>query len=169
MMGTVLTGRVWKFGDNISTDYMAPSFGMEDPWEIRKKHILHIHETFPEGCRPGDVIVAGKNFGCGSSRETAPLNLKRLGIGCVVAESFGRIFFRNCMAIAFPVTVCKGVSQLFEEGDRLELDFENSLVKNLTTGKKLKGSDLPAELLEIVREGGILAFLKREYQADPFP
>ena len=163
-MGMVLTGRVWKFGDNISTDYMAPSFGMEQPWELRRKSILHIHETFPEECQPGDAIVAGKNFGCGSSREEAPSNLKRLGISCVVAESFGRIFFRNCMAIAFPATVCKGVSGLFEERNRLELHFETSLVRNLTTGKEMKGWDLPPDLLEIVKEGGILASLKREYE-----
>ncbi len=102
--------------------------------------------------------------GYGSSRETAPANLKRLGIGCVVAESFGRIFFRNCMAIALPVMACKGVPDIFEEGDRLELDFEDSLVKNLTNGKSLKGPPLSPDLINIVQQGGILAFLKMETQ-----
>ena len=161
-MSMILNGRVWKFGDNVNTDYMDPSFGREEPWAVRKKLILHIHKAFTEGCQPGDVIVAGRNFGCGSSREWAPDNLKRLGIGCVVAESFARIFFRNCISIALPVTTCKGVSELFQEGDYLELIFEQSLVKNCTTGKHLKGPNLPSELINSVKAGGIISLLKRE-------
>ena len=161
-MGMILKGKVWKFGDDISTDYLSPAFGQDDPWEERKKQILHIHEAFSRGWEPGDVIVAGQNFGCGSSRESAPANLKRMGIGCVVAESFARIFFRNCMAIAFPVTICKGVSDVFEEGDLIELDFENSLVKNITSGKELMGAPLHPELLKIIKSGGILESLRCE-------
>jgi len=163
-MGIIVTGKVWKFGDHINTDYMAPSFSSQAPWEEQKKTILHIHKAFTEEAQPGDVIVGGKNFGCGSSRESAPANLKRLGIGCVVAESFGRIFFRNCMAVALPVMAGKNVSDIFEEGDRLELDFENSLVKNLDSGKSLKGPPLSPDLVNIVKSGGILAFLKSEAQ-----
>ncbi|MFB3886503.1 MAG: 3-isopropylmalate dehydratase [Thermodesulfobacteriota bacterium] len=163
-MGLIVTGKVWKFGDHINTDYMNPSFSREEPWERRKKYILHIHKGFAEGCQPGDVIVAGKNFGCGSSREAAPANLKQLGIGCVVAESFGRIFFRNCIAIALPVMACKGVSELFAEGDQLQLDFEDALVKNLTTGKELKGPALSRDLINIFHAGGILALLKQDCQ-----
>ena len=161
-MSMVITGKVWKFGDHINTDYMYPAFGREEPWEKRKRYILHIHKAFTEGCQPGDVIVAGKNFGCGSSREGAPANLKQLGIGCVVAESFGRIFFRNCLAIALPVMACKGVAALFGEGDQLQLDFEKALVKNLTTGKELRGPALSPDLIKIVQAGGILALLKQE-------
>lgn len=163
-MKLIITGKVWKFGDNISTDYMAPNFARQDSWEEYKKYILHIHKAFAKGCQPGDAIVAGKNFGCGSSRESAPANLKKLGIGCVVAESFGRIFFRNCIAIALPIMACKGASKLFEEGDQLQLDFENSLVKNLTTGGEIKGSALSSDLINIFKQGGILALLKRESQ-----
>ena len=159
-MDIIVRGRVWKFGDHINTDYMAPSFAKVGPWEEQKKHILHIHKAFTEGCRPGDVIVAGKNFGCGSSRERAPENLKRLGIGCVVAESFGRIFFRNCIAIALPALACEGVSKFFDEGDQLELNFETAIAKNLTTGKEIRGSKLAPELIRIVKEGGLLASLK---------
>lgn len=164
-MGIVITGKVWKFGDQINTDYMHPSFAQKYPWEELKKHVLHIHKGFTEGCQPGDVIVAGNNFGCGSSRERAPGNLKQMGIGCVVAESFGRIFFRNCLAIALPVMACKGVSSLFQEGDQMELDFENARVKNLTTGKELTGPILPADLIQIVKKGGILALLASENQS----
>ena len=163
-MSMIIKGKVWKFGDHINTDYMYPAFGREEPWEKRKKYILHIHKAFTEGCQPGDVIVGGKNFGCGSSREGAPANLKELGIGCVVAESFGRIFFRNCIAIALPVMACKGVSDLFKEGDGLELDFEKAVVKNFATGKELRGPALSADLIKIVQAGGILALLKQESQ-----
>ena len=159
-MDMVLKGKIWKFGNDISTDYMAPSFGMDDPWEVRKRTILHIHEAFCSGWEPGDIIVAGQNFGCGSSREWAPANLKRMGISCVVAESFARIFFRNCMAIAFPVTICKGVSKAFEEGDILQLDFDNSIVRNQTQGFDLKGNPLHPDLLKIVKSGGILESLQ---------
>ncbi len=163
-MSFIITGKVWKFGDHINTDYMAPGFSTQLPWEERKKTILHIHHDFVEKHQPGDVIVAGRNFGCGSSRETAPVNLKRLGIGCVVAESFGRIFFRNAIAVALPVMACKGVSKLFEEGDQLELDFENALIKNLSTNRKVNGPPMTPALISIVREGGILALLRKEAQ-----
>jgi len=161
-MGKVISGKVWKFGDNINTDYMAPSFTKFGPWETQKKHILHIHPAFTKQFEPGDVIVAGNNFGCGSSREEAPDNLKRLGVGCVVAESFGRIFFRNCIGIALPILICAGVSELFDEGDQLELHLEESLVKNLTKGKELKGQPLSTHLISILNMGGILELLKSE-------
>lgn len=163
-MGIIVRGKVWKFGDHINTDYMAPSFTRGASWEEQKKFILHIHKAFTEECQPGDVIVAGKNFGCGSSRESAPANLKRLGIGCVVAESFGRIFFRNCIAVALPIMTCQGIPAMFEEGDQLELDFETSVVKNLTNGKMAEGPKLSADLIKIVQKGGILAFMKSEDQ-----
>jgi 3-isopropylmalate/(R)-2-methylmalate dehydratase small subunit len=161
-MGIIIKGKVWKFGDNINTDYMAPSFNVDAPWEVRKKTILHIHKAFTEEAQPGDVIVAGNNFGCGSSRENAPTNLKRLGIGCVVAESFGRIFFRNCIAVALPVLAVKGVADLFEEGETLKLDFEHSLVKNVSTGKEMQGKPLTPDLISIVQNGGMLAMMKQE-------
>ncbi len=157
-----IKGRVWKFGPDINTDYMAPSFSQNLDWEEMQKTILHIHPRFPREHRPGDVIVADANFGCGSSRESAPANLKRMGIGCVVAESFGRIFFRNSIAIAFPVLICKGVAQAFEEGDELELDFNGSRVRNLTRGTELAGHPLPADLIHIVESGGILELLRQE-------
>ena len=152
-MGIIITGRVWKFGDHINTDYMHPSFASDRPWEELQKYVLHIHKGFTQGRQPGDVIVAGKNFGCGSSREGAPRNLKRLGIGCVVAESFGRIFFRNCIANALPVLGCKGVSDLFQEGEQLELDFENARVKNPDDRQGTSRAGSPRGSDQIVRNG----------------
>lgn len=159
-----IAGRAWKFGDDINTDYMAPGFVKNQPWELVKKAILHIHPGFTAGFKPGDVIVAGENFGCGSSREAAPANLKRLEVGCVVAESFGRIFLRNSIAIAFPVLICKGITQAFEEGDELELDFARSLVGNKTRGTEIGGTPLPPELIRIVAAGGMMQLLKQEAQ-----
>lgn len=162
---TKITGKVWRFGNDINTDYMAPSFSKDLDWEQQAKSILHIHQGFTAGFQVGDVIVGGNNFGCGSSREAAPANLKRLGVGCVVAESFGRIFYRNAIAIAFPVLVCPGISNAFEEGDMLELDFSKSEVVNINSELRLKGAELPEDLLRIVAAGGILQMLKAEVQA----
>lgn len=156
----LITGRVWKFGDNVNTDIMAPGFAFDEPWEKMKRVILHIHPRFVQEATPGDVIVAGRNWGCGSSREHAPANLKRLGIGCVVAESFGRIYFRNSIAIAFPSVSCPGVSQCFDEGDELELELETALVRNVSKGQTLQGETLSSDMLAIMAEGGIIGALK---------
>ena len=161
-MSLVIKGKVWKFGDDINTDYMAPGFINNQPWELARKSILHVHPGFTDGFQAGDVIVAGENFGCGSSREAAPANLKRLQVGCVVAESFGRIFLRSSVAIAFPVLICRGVSGAFEEGDQLELNYDASLVRNLTRGTEVKGTPLPAELVRIVAAGGMMQLLRQE-------
>lgn len=161
-MSLVISGRVWKFGDDINTDYMAPGFVKNQPWELVKKSILHIHPGFTAGFAPGDVIVAGENFGCGSSREAAPANLKRLQVGCVIAESFGRIFLRNSIAIAFPLLICRGISTAFDEGDELELDYDASLVRNRTRGTQIAGTPLPPELVRIVAAGGMMQLLRQE-------
>jgi len=157
---TLIRGKVWKFGDNVNTDVMAPGFTFSAPWEEAKKVILHIHPKFTQEAKPGDVIVAGKNWGCGSSREQAPANLKRLGLGCIVAESFGRIFFRNSVALAFPTIVCLGVSGAFDEGDELELELESARVRNITKGRELKGEPLSEDMLSIIAKGGIIPAMR---------
>jgi len=157
---TLIRGKVWKFGDNVNTDVMAPGFAFNAPWEELKKVILHIHFQFTQEAKPGDVIVAGKNWGCGSSREQAPTNLKRLGLGCIVAESFGRIFFRNSVALAFPTIVCPGVAKAFDEGDELELELEGARVRNITQGRELKGEPLSEDMLAIIGKGGIIPALR---------
>jgi 3-isopropylmalate/(R)-2-methylmalate dehydratase small subunit len=162
---THIKGKVWKFGDNVNTDVMAPGFALNAPWEQLKKVILHIHPKFTQEAKLGDVIVAGRNWGCGSSREQAPANLKRLGLGCVVAESFGRIYFRNSIALAFPGIVCPGVSDAFDEGDELELELESARVRNITKGKELKGEALSKDMLTIIARGGIIPALKERFGA----
>jgi len=160
-MDAPIKGRAWRFGDNVNTDVMAPGFAMGYPWEELKKVILHIHETFVACAGPGDVIVAGRNWGCGSSRENAPANLKRLGLGCVIAESFGRIYFRNSIALAFPAIVCPGISEHVNEGDELQLELASARITNLTTNRSLRGEPLSADMLEILKMGGIVAALKK--------
>jgi 3-isopropylmalate/(R)-2-methylmalate dehydratase small subunit len=157
---TRIRGRVWKFGDNVNTDVMAPGFAFNAPWEELKRLILHIHPAFTREARPGDVIVAGKNWGCGSSREQAPANLKKLGLGCVVAESFGRIYFRNSIAVAFPSIVCPGAPEAFGEGDELELELESARVRNISLGKELRGEVLSEDMLAIMAKGGIIPALR---------
>jgi len=164
-MSIVVNGKVWKFGDNITTDYMAPSFSRYLPWDQLKPTILHVHPRFPADMQPGDVIVAGDNFGCGSSREQAPANLKQLGIGCVVANSFGRIFFRNSIAVALPLMACPGIDAGFEEGDQLELDFGAAVARNLTQGTEFRGNPMPPSLVDIVSAGGVLPLLQARGQA----
>jgi 3-isopropylmalate/(R)-2-methylmalate dehydratase small subunit len=159
-MGAIVRGKVWKFGDDINTDLMDPGFAWSGGWEMTRKYILHIHPKFNAGVQPGDILIAGRNFGCGSSRETAPTNLKRLGIGAVIARSFGRIFFRNCIAVALPILQCPDVEEIFSEGEMGELDLEKAVVKNLTTGQERKGNPLSPMMLEILFKGGILHALK---------
>lgn len=156
-----LVGRVWKFGDDISTDLLSPGAYAVAPLEERKRQVLEsVRPEFAREVRPGDVLVAGRNFGCGSSRETAPEGLKALGVACVVAESFARIFFRNAVALGLPVFPCPGVSELFEDGDLAEVVVAEARVRNVRTGRELRGQGLPALMLEILQAGGILERLR---------
>jgi 3-isopropylmalate dehydratase small subunit len=159
-METVIRGRVWKFDHNVDTDVMAPWNSLGQPWEERRRAILRIRPEFADQVRPGDVIVAGRNWGCGSSREHAPENLKRLGVAAVVAESFGRIYFRNSVAIAFPNVACPGAHEAFDEGEELELDLTTARVRNLGRGLELQGRPYTPEMLSILEKGGLLNVLK---------
>ncbi len=159
-METVIRGRVWKFGDRIDTDVMAPWNSIGQHWEERRKVILHTRPEFIQQVQPGDVIVAGRDWGCGSSREQAPENLQRIGVAAVVAESFGRIYFRNSIAIAFPNVVCPGAHAAFEEGDELELALATAQVTNLRTGVRLQGRPYAPEMLRILEQGGLLNVLQ---------
>lgn len=154
-------GRVWKFGHDVDTDVMAPWDTISAPFEERRARVLHIRPEFVEGMRPGDVVVAGRNWGCGSSREQAAENLKLLGVGAVVAESFGRIYFRNSVAIGFPNLACPGAWAACEDGDEVEVDVEGAVVRNLTWGIELRGTAWTEDMLAIVRAGGLLQVLRQ--------
>ncbi len=159
-MDWIIRGKVWKFDHDVDTDVMAPWNSIGLPWEQRKKVILHNREGFSDQVRPGDIIVAGRNWGCGSSRENAPENLKELGLAAVIAESFGRIYLRNSIAIAFPNIACQGIHNAFEEGDDLELDLRTAKIRNLTRTKELQGQLYTTEMLHIIEKGGLMNVLK---------
>jgi 3-isopropylmalate/(R)-2-methylmalate dehydratase small subunit len=157
----LLAGRVWRFGHDISTDVLSPGAYAIDPVEVRKSHTLEsVNPAFASSVEPGDVIVAGRNFGCGSSRETAAENLKALGVVCVAAESLSRLFMRNAVAVGLPVLVCAGVHEAFADGDGIEIDLASGRVVNLESGSDLQGDSLPEEMREILAAGGILAVLR---------
>jgi 3-isopropylmalate/(R)-2-methylmalate dehydratase small subunit len=163
-METTVRGRAWVFGDNVNTDVMAP-WNQPGDWEQRRKMILATRPDFVAGVKPGDVIVAGRNWGCGSSRETAPANLKELGIAAVVAESFGRIYFRNSVAIALPAIACPGVRAAFGDGDELDVDLDTAEVRNLRSGTALQGQPYAAVMIDILRKGGLMRDLKQQLSA----
>ena len=160
----VIRGKVWKFGDNISTDFMMPGFAMGGTPQERASYCMRANRPeFAQQVQPGDVIVAGRNFGCGSSRPAAA-NLITLGVGCVIAESFGRIFFRNSINLGFPLLDCRGIQEAFAEGDILEADFETAEIRNLTTGRLLRAQPIPEIAKRILATGGIVALLREEYK-----
>ncbi|HZD24107.1 MAG TPA: 3-isopropylmalate dehydratase [Acidimicrobiia bacterium] len=155
-----VSGGVWRFDHDISTDLLAPGIYALEPIEVRKLHVLEaVEPRFAQEVEPGDVVVAGRNFGCGSSRETAPEGLRALGVGCVVAESLARIFMRNAVAIGLPVMVCPGVHEAFADGDRIHLELESGRVENPERGLVLRGEPLPDEMRSILAAGGILQVL----------
>jgi 3-isopropylmalate/(R)-2-methylmalate dehydratase small subunit len=158
-------GRIWLFGDDVDTDAMAPWSTISSSWEERRGAILATRPEFVEGVRPGDLIVAGRNFGCGSSREHAPENLKLLELGGVLAESFGRIYFRNCVAIAFPNLACPGIHAICQDGDDVEFDVRNGLVTNHTRGIELAAPPWTPDMVEILDQGGLLEVLRRRVAA----
>ncbi len=158
----VVRGRAWVFGDDISTDLLDPGEYAIAPLQERVRHTLEAaNPRFAPEVRPGDVLVAGRNFGCGSSRETAAEALRALGVGCVVAESLARIFLRNAVAIGLPVLVCPGVREAVQEGDPVEVDLAAARLTNLRTERTVQGNPLPPLMREILAAGGMLPLLRR--------
>ncbi len=157
-----LRGHVWKFGDNINTDLMMPGFTLRGMGlDEAKKYCMHANRPeFAGQVQPGDVIVGGKNFGCGSSRP-APDVLIALGVSCILAESAGGIFYRNCINSGLPIITQKDLSNSFEEGDEVEVFLETGYVKSLQTGKTISIPSFPPELQAILDAGGILNVIKR--------
>lgn len=163
-MKLVVRGRVWKLGDNVDTDLISPGpyLTLRD-MDLLASHVLEeAIPNFAKNVKPRDIIVAGKNFGCGSSREIAPALLKHLKVGAVVAESFARIFFRNAINLGLPLMECRDISRRVKQNQQLEVDIGLGEVRNLSTGETYKGTKLPDFLLEIIKAGGALEALKRK-------
>ncbi len=158
-----VSGTSVKFGDNVDTDVILPGkyLVLIDPNELAKHAMEGLDPAFPEKAQNGIIVVGGKNFGCGSSREQAPLALKYAGVKCVLADSFARIFFRNAINIGLPVIEHKGISAAVETGDKLTVDFETGTVQNLSKGKSFQAAKLPPFILEILADGGLIENLRR--------
>jgi len=152
-----------KFGNNVDTDVLLPGkwLSLIDPKELAKHAMEGLDASFPEKARKGVIVVGGTNFGCGSSREQAPLALKYAGVKCVLAESFARIFFRNSINIGLPVIECRGVSAAVKEGDEVAVDLEAGKVQNLTRNQSLQGTKLPPFIMEILADGGLIENLRK--------
>lgn len=158
-----VAGKAVKFGNNIDTDVILPGkyLILTNPMDLAKHALEGLDPNFPEKAKKGIIVVGGKNFGCGSSREQAPLALKYSGVKCVAAESFARIFFRNAINIGLPVVECKGISERTENGDELSVDLDKGEICNMTKGQTLQGTRLPAFILEILSDGGLIENLQR--------
>jgi len=158
----MIQGKVWKFGDNIDTDVIVPGQYLDAPVNDIKIHVFEsVNPNFAAGVQAGDIIVAGRNFGCGSSREQAPTVLKALGIRCIIAESFGRIFFRNAIAIGLPILTCTQISRLFEEGEKASIYLSEARIENNTRGVSVMADPLSEDMLHILEKGGILELLRK--------
>jgi len=159
----MITGKAVRFGDNVDTDVILPGkyLVLTDPMELAKHAMEGLDSSFTRKVQSGAIIVAGRNFGCGSSREQAPLALKHAGVKCVLAESFARIFYRNSINIGLPVLECHGVSVKVEEGDELTVDIEKGVVENRMKKLTLQATQLPSFILEILGDGGLIEHLKK--------
>ena len=157
-------GKTWKFGDDINTDIIISGkykFKTLDMKELAKHAMEALDPKFSEKVKPGDLLVAGKNFGCGSSREHAPRVLKELGIGAVIAKSFARIFYRNAVNVGLPVVEAAEAAERIAEGSMVEVDLEKGLIRDLTEGKTYSFKPIPPALMEILREGGLTEYLRK--------
>ncbi|MEM2094576.1 MAG: 3-isopropylmalate dehydratase [Candidatus Bathyarchaeia archaeon] len=164
-MESIIEGKVWKFGDNISTDLMMPGFSRGRGLERAKFCMYSNRPGWSDQVQKGDIIVGGKNFGCGSSRPAA-INLQLLGISAVVAESIGRIFFRNSINIGLPAIIAPGITEIVDEGERIRIDLEKGEITNLNNGKTLHFDPMPEDSppMQILKAGGILRLLEAEYK-----
>ncbi|MDI6889180.1 MAG: 3-isopropylmalate dehydratase small subunit [Methanocellales archaeon] len=154
-------GNVWKFGDDIDTDAIIPGryLTINDPKELAKHVFEGVRPEFARDVAKGDIIVVGKNFGCGSSREHAPLALKGAGIYCVIAKSFARIFFRNAINIGLPVLECEEADSI-SEGDALKIDFKKGIIENETKREKYQVASMPEFIMGIIGSDGLIKYTK---------
>ncbi len=159
----LLEGRVWRFGDNVDTDQIIPAryLNMVDPAELARHCMEDADATFAGKVQPGDILVAGKNFGCGSSREHAPVCLKAAGVSLVIAVSFARIFYRNAINIGLPILECREAGRI-AEGDRLEADLGAGTIRNRRAGEDYRAIPFPAFMQEVIRAGGLVPFIREE-------
>ena len=159
----MMKGKTWKFGDDINTDLIIPAryLNTSRPEELARHCLEGVDPEFSKKVRQGDIIIAGKNFGCGSSREHAPIALKAAGVSCIVAQSFARIFYRNSFNIGLPILECPEAVDAISEGHEVEINMESGAIRDVTRGKTFKARPIPKFMQELVRTGGLLNYTMR--------
>ncbi|MCR5210886.1 MAG: 3-isopropylmalate dehydratase small subunit [Lachnospiraceae bacterium] len=157
-------GRVFKFGDNVDTDVIIPAryLNSSDPAELAEHCMEDIDAEFVKKVKKGDIIVADKNFGCGSSREHAPIAIKAAGVSCVIAETFARIFYRNAINIGLPILECPEASKAIKDGDEVVVDFDSGVITDKTTGEEFKGQPFPEFMQKIIKSEGLINYINSE-------
>ena len=154
------TGKVYKYGDNVDTDVIIPAryLNAPSPEELAKHCMEDIDAGFAARVRPGEIMVAGRNFGCGSSREHAPLAIKACGVACVIAATFARIFYRNALNIGLPILECPEAAAAIKAGDTVSVDFDTGVITDETTGQTFRGEPFPPFMQELIAAGGLAAY-----------
>ena len=158
-----VSGKSHKYGDNVDTDVIIPARYLNTPnaKELAAHCMEDIDAAFATTVKPGEIMVAGKNFGCGSSREHAPLAIKTCGVACVIASTFARIFYRNALNIGLPILECPEAAQAIQAGDVVSVDFDTGLIVDETTGKSFQGEPFPPFMQELIAAGGLAAYRRR--------
>ena len=157
-------GHVFKYGDNVDTDVIIPAryLNVPDPAELAKHCMEDIDKEFVNKVSEGDIIVADKNFGCGSSREHAPIAIKAAGVSCVIAETFARIFYRNAINIGLPIIECPEAAKNIEEGNEIEVDFDSGKIYNKTKNEEYQGQAFPEFMQKIISNGGLINYINNK-------
>ncbi len=157
-------GRVFKYGDNVDTDVIIPAryLNSSDPAELATHCMEDIDKDFTKKVSKGDIIVAAKNFGCGSSREHAPISIKASGVSCVIAETFARIFYRNAINIGLPIIECPEASKNIDAGDEVEIDFNTGIITDITKGTSYQGQAFPEFMQKLIAAGGLVNFINEK-------
>ena len=158
----MVTGKVFKYGNNVDTDVIIPAryLNAPSPEELAKHCMEDIDPAFAASSHDGDIMVGGWNFGCGSSREHAPVAIQASGIACVIAASFARIFYRNAINIGFPILECPEAAEAIQNGDTVSVDFSTGVIRDETTGKEFQAVAFPPFIENIIAHGGLLSYLK---------
>ncbi len=157
-------GTVFKYGDNVDTDVIIPAryLNSSDPKELAEHCMEDIDKDFVKRVKKGDIMVANKNFGCGSSREHAPIAIKAAGISCVIAETFARIFYRNAINIGLPIIECPEAARAIEAGDEVEIDFDSGVITDVTRGVSYKGQAFPPFMQKIIAAEGLINYINNK-------
>ena len=157
-------GTVFKFGDNVDTDVIIPAryLNSSDPKELAQHCMEDIDKDFVKKVSKGDIIVANKNFGCGSSREHAPIAIKAAGVSCVIAETFARIFYRNAIDIGLPIIECEEAAKAIEAGDEVEIDFDSGMIYDKTKGTSYQGQPFPEFMQKIIKAEGLVNYINQK-------